>query len=111
MNPILLLPLGIIVPIAMAIIALVPSYAGVFYATKIIYSTRDIDISPYALDALYIFKVYIYLFTYWWQHLTNVSFLEYTLPLIGIPLVGISLSLVGAIIFVSFMVTRFRSMV
>jgi hypothetical protein len=107
----LLLPLGIIVPIAMAIIALVPSYAGVFYATKIIYSTRDIDISPYALDVLYIFKVYIYLFEYWWQHITDVSFLEYTMPIIALPLIGFSISMVGAIIFVSFMATRFRSMV
>jgi len=111
MSPILLLPLGIITPAAMAIIALVPSYAGFFYATKVIYGMRDMDMSPYALDVIYVLRVYRYLFEYWLQHFSQVSFLEYSLPLIGIPLIGIALSLMGAIIFVSFMVTRFRSMV
>jgi hypothetical protein len=111
MSPILLLPLSFVVPAAMAVIALVPGYAGFYYAAKIIYGIQDTDLSPYALNVFYILRVYRYLFEYWLQHIEQASFLEYTLPLFAVPLVGITFSILGSIIFVSYMLKTFRQMV
>jgi hypothetical protein len=110
MHPLVLLPIGLTTPIAMACIVLVPSYAGVYYATKIIYGVNHVDLSPYALNVFYILETYITLCSFWVENIQKVDHLSYSLPLIILPLIGIGVSIMGAIIFVGFIMRVFQEL-
>ena len=110
MSPILLIPMGLVIPVAMAAIVMVPCYAGFYYATKLIYASNDVDLSPYALHVFYIIETYATLFTFWLDNIQDVDFLGYTIPLLILPMIGIAASVTGAIIFISYIMTVFQKM-
>ena len=110
MSPIILIPIGLVIPVVIASIVLVPSYAGFYYATKIIYGMNDVDLSPYALHVFYIMETYITLFEHWMNNISTVDHISYSLPLILLPIIGITGSAVGGIIFTSYIMTIFQTM-
>ena len=110
MSPIILIPIGLVIPVVIASIVLVPSYAGFYYATKIIYGMNDVDLSPYALHVFYIMETYITLFEHWINNISTVDHISYSLPLLILPIIGIAGSAVGGIIFTSYIMTIFQKM-
>jgi hypothetical protein len=83
--------IAILTPVMLAITIFVPPYAGIFGAADIIYATGT---HPQSLtgrvdDVFYIIDVYSKLFTYWSTHIMQVSFLRFTLPLLGLPAIGL----------------------
>jgi hypothetical protein len=111
MNPFGLFLVSVLTPLAMAVVSLVPIYSGLFFACRIIYSlSQHVDISAQAFNIYYIVQLYFILFQYWLEHMVQLSVFSYTLPLLLAPLFGLIISLVGAVIFVRFMRTRFIEM-
>lgn len=91
MSPALLLPLAILTPFLLAAVFLLPLYAGFFAAAYAIYWPQAEAAHPLAdksTEVFYILEVYGQLFEYWLQHLASVSFVSYSLPIIGLPLLG-----------------------
>lgn len=89
MGHVVLFPLALVVPILLAFILMVPPYLGMYAASYLIYIAPD-QANPLAgriLEVFYIFDVYSSLLRYWSQHHATLSFIHYTLPLIGIPAV------------------------
>jgi hypothetical protein len=96
MSPTFLLFLmSILTPVIITITALAPLYAGFFAALYVIYDKAEEanPIWPYLWDAFYIFDAYHHLFKHWLGHMETVSFLHFTLPLLGLPLLGLGLSI------------------
>lgn len=96
MHPGLLLLLAVLTPVALCVTLVVPAYASLFGAAYIIYMPAAGGPHPLAErwhDVLYIIDVYSKLFSYWLEHTDSVSFVGYTLPVIGLPLLGVCLSL------------------
>jgi hypothetical protein len=110
MNPILLFPLGLIVPVIIAAGALVPFYAGFVGALYVIYLRPDgsSPLEAHLFDVFYVFEAYAALFQYWLGHIGEASFLDFTLPLIGLPLAGIILAIYLTRRLVQFFVNFFR---
>ena len=90
MHPFVLLLLAIFTPFVLLAVLLVPVYAGLFGAAYIIYmpASGAHPLAERLTDLFYIVDVYTHLFTYWTQHSGGVSFVNYTLPVIGLPLAG-----------------------
>ncbi len=90
----LLFLIAILAPAALAIVVLVPSYAGILGACYLIYNK---DTGPNPLtdklgDVFYIIDVYHQLLTYGIAHIESVSTLKFTLPLLVLPLTGFLLA-------------------
>lgn len=97
MNPFLLFLLAIFSPVMLAATLLVPAYVSIVGACYIIYYTGSAATHPLTgklENVFYIIDVYRNLFSKWSEHMTQTDLLQYTLPLILLPLIGISLSLV-----------------
>lgn len=94
MNPLYLFPLALIVPFVVAIVAFVPAYAGLFGAAYLIYDQPDVanPLSPYMFDIFYVFEVYGRLFDHWSGNIGGADFVAFTLPIVGLPLLGFGLS-------------------
>ncbi|MES2984473.1 MAG: hypothetical protein V4735_04710 [Pseudomonadota bacterium] len=95
MNPFFLFLLAIFSPFVLFVTLLAPIYGGIVGAAYIIYSKGD-KIHPLSgklLDVFYIIEVYMQLFTSWLAHMDAVSLVNYSLPLIGLPLIGMIVSL------------------
>lgn len=112
MNPLYLFPLAMVVPVIVALVAFVPAYAGFFGALYVIYDKPDIanPIMPYGFDIFYVFSAYGRLFDHWSAHIASSNFMDFTLPLIGLPLLGIAISLFLSYKLISGLVNFFRMM-
>lgn len=95
MNPLLLFPLAIFSPLLLAIVMLVPPYAGIAGASYIIYdiSAKTNPLADKLFDVFYMIDVYKGLFSHWAHHITETSILNYALPLLVLPLLGTMLSI------------------
>lgn len=88
MNAGSLFALALFVPILLAAVFLLPVYLGIFTACYIIYSPAE-GAHPLAekyLDVFYIIDAYSQLLTNWLMNKTTLSFMDYTLPVVGLPL-------------------------
>ncbi|MFZ4125197.1 MAG: hypothetical protein ACOYJ2_03895 [Rickettsiales bacterium] len=110
MNPLYLFPLALIVPFIVAFVAFTPAYAGFFGAAYFIYHQPEAahPLWQHKLDVFYIFDVYGQLFNYWGNHMASSSFVEFTLPLFGLPLLGIVASVFLTWKLVAMLVNFFR---
>jgi len=110
MNPLYLFPIALIVPVIVAMVAFIPTYASIFGAVYYIYDRPEAanPLVPYKFDVFYIFDVYTKLFEHWSAHMGTSNFVDFTLPLIGLPLVGTLISLYLTYKFGSMMVNFFR---
>lgn len=87
MSPALLFPIAILTPFLLTAVLLVPIYAGLLGGCYIVYlpETGAHPLAGKLLDIFYILDVYGKLFSYWSEHSGDVSFVAYTLPIIGLP--------------------------
>jgi len=93
-TPVLFL-VAILTPVILCATLLVPAYAGFFGAAYVVYMP---DAGPHPLaakwtDMFYTIDTYSSLWDYWMTNRASLSVVEYTLPILGMPLVGILLSL------------------
>ena len=95
MNPFVLMLLAILTPFLLVTTLFVPPYAGIYAACYLIYNTGK-KLNPLAdrySDVFYIIDVYNQLFHYWLKHMETLSFVHYTLPIVGLPLVCLAFAL------------------
>jgi hypothetical protein len=95
MHPFFLFLLAILSPFLLAIPLLVPLYGSIAGATYLIYDTAN-AVHPLAGkfgEPFYIITVYQNLLTQWMQHPLQYDIVAYTLPLMGLPVVGVMLTL------------------
>lgn len=110
MRPVLLFPIAMLTPFLLTAVLLVPAYAGILGATYIVYLPES-GVHPLAdrlMDVFYILDVYGKMFDYWLQHLQAVSLTGYTLPLLGLPLLGGVVALYATYRFVRMMLNFFH---
>ena len=110
MNPLYLFPLALIVPFIVAFVAFTPAYAGFFGAAYVIYQQPD-AVNPlwqHKLDVFYMFDVYGQLFNYWSAHMASSNFVDFTLPLFGLPILGVTIAAFLTWKLVSMLVNFFR---
>jgi hypothetical protein len=89
MNPGLLLLIALCMPVLLALTLLLPVYAAIYGAAYLVYANGAADpLSGKWADILYILDVYGQLFSHWRAHIGAVSFVHYTLPVVGLPLLG-----------------------
>lgn len=95
MNPFWMFLLAIFSPLLLAAALFVPLYAGVAAAGYAVYrlSAAHTSLAPYLSDIFYMIEVYRGLFLRWQAHLMETAFLTYTLPLLLLPILGLTLSL------------------
>ena len=95
MNPFLMFLLAILSPFLMLATLLVPTYAGIAGASYIIYDTgaKVHPLQDKLTDFFYMIDVYTRLFSEWSQHMMEMSLINYTLPLLALPIAGIMLSI------------------
>jgi len=110
MRPILLFPIAILTPFLLTVVLLLPLYAGVLGAAYIIYlpESGPHPLAAHLTDAFYIIDVYGKLFDYWMQNSATAGFVAYTLPVLGLPLLGILIALYATYRFVRSMLNIFR---
>ncbi len=95
MNPFNLFVLAILSPFLLVMTLFGPPYAGVVVANYIIYDTGA-KVHPLAdkiYEVFYMMDVYAQLFSRWTQHISETSFLTYTVPLLLPVIFGIMLAL------------------
>lgn len=110
MNPALLFPIAIFTPFVLTAILLLPIYSGLLGAAYVIYMPAS-GVHPLdgkMLDVFYIIDVYTKLLDYWAQHSDAVSFTQYTLPILGLPALGIIIALYGSYKLISKLINVFR---
>lgn len=95
MHPFLLFLLAIISPILLAISLLILPYAGITAAAYIIYDKGQAmhPLADRLFDLFYMITVYINLVQQWLSNSGDANLLTYTLPLIALPLMGLTLAL------------------
>ncbi len=88
-------PLAIFTPFLISAVLLLPVYAGILGAAYVIYlpQTGAHPLTDRMGDVFYIIDVYGKLLHYWMDHKADVSFVDYTLPVIGLPLLGLLVAL------------------
>jgi hypothetical protein len=103
MNGPMLFLTAILTPFFLVAALLLPVYAAVFGATYIVYYPQT-GSHPLALkwdDVFYIIDIYSRLAEYWLNNITQVSFVDYTLPVVVLPIVGLV-----AALYITIKVTR-----
>ncbi|MFZ4541238.1 MAG: hypothetical protein ACOYNL_05415 [Rickettsiales bacterium] len=91
MHPAILFILAILTPILLVTTLLVPLYAGIASASYIIHKADKMLVNQ--LDnVFYIIDVYNHDFVFWTHHMADASVIHYTLPVLGLPLLGLFLS-------------------
>ena len=88
MNAGALFLLALFVPLLLAAVLLLPPYLGMFGATYLVYAPVE-GVSPIAdklLNVFYIIDAYERLLSHWLSHMGSVGFIDYTLPVVGLPL-------------------------
>lgn len=95
MNPWMLLPVIVILPFMVAATLLVPLYLAMSAACYLIYvqTNEQAPILANFANPDYMLSSYLRLLTYWQSHMTELSFIHYTLPLIVLPLIILGLAL------------------
>lgn len=91
MHPFALFLLAIFTPFGFCLTLFVLPYLGILSAAYIVYNTGA-PVHPLAnhlYDVFYIIDVYTKLFNNLMAHLTEVNLIQYTLPVIILPLAGI----------------------
>lgn len=91
----MLLPVIVILPFMVAATLLVPLYIAMVGACYLIYvqTNEQTPIIANIANPDYILSSYLRLLTYWHTHMTELSFIHHTLPLILLPLIVLGLAL------------------
>lgn len=92
----LLFLLAILTPVLLCATLLVPSYASILGATYIVYDPGKGGIHPLGgkwLDVSEITSTFFNLLDFWSNHYQTLSFVDYTLPILGLPLLGAAAAL------------------
>jgi hypothetical protein len=95
MNPFFMFLLAILSPPLMALILLVPPYAGIVAASYLIYYKSG-AVHPLAdrlSDVFYMIDVYMKLLLQWSHHMMEMDVLHYSVPLLLLPILGITTAL------------------
>lgn len=95
MSPFLLFLLAVITPFLLLFALLGPIYVGMCGAEFIIYypNSGPHPLQGKWLDVFSIFETFQQLSVHWLDHMGTLSLLHFTLPLIGLPLIGLAISL------------------
>ncbi len=94
MNPFWLFLLAIFSPVALSITLLVPLYGGITGAAYMIYDQGTTHpLAGQWLNVFYMIDVYSQLFRYWLNHMSTVSFVNYTIPVAGFLLIALIISI------------------
>ncbi len=97
MNPFVMFLLAIFSPLMLAATLLIPAYVSIAGACYIIYYSSKAAAHPLngkLEQVFYMLDVYRNLFSKWSEHILQADPIGYTLPLIGLPLLGCALSFV-----------------
>lgn len=81
--------LALLVPLLLGAVLVVPPYIGIYAATYLVYTSTE-GASPLAdkyLDVFYIVDAYNQLLSHWLANKTSLSFVDYTLPVVGLPVI------------------------
>lgn len=110
MRPPLLFLLALITPVALCAMLVVPIYASILGAVYVIYLPESgaHPLDERLLDMFYIGDAYYKLAEYWLAHTDTVSFVDYSLPVVGLPLLGIIIALWGTYKLASALLNVFR---
>jgi hypothetical protein len=94
MNPFWLFLLAIFSPLVLSITLLAPLYGGITGAAYLVYDQGATHpLSGHWLNVFYMIDVYSQLFHYWLGHMQTVSFVNYTLPVVGLLLLALVISI------------------
>ncbi len=95
MNPLVTVLLAILTPLLMAVTLLVPPYVGVTAASYVIYMKSGVanPLNDQLLNVFYMIDVYTRLFSQWAHHIADTPILTYALPLLLLPILGVTLAL------------------
>lgn len=111
MHPFLLVVLALLTPFLLTLVLLAPLYAGVLGAVYVIYLPKHGGMHPLADrldDVFYIIDAYGKLFDYWLSQYSQLSLVDYTLPIIGLPLAGAFIAFYGTYKLVRRMLNLFQ---
>lgn len=88
MNSGSLFLLAIFLPVFLGATLLLPIYVGIFAAAYIVYTPAEgaSPLSDKFLDVFYIVDAYSQLLSHWLANKAALSFVGYTLPVVGLPL-------------------------
>lgn len=96
MHPGLLFPLAMITPILLMATLFLPAYGAVYAAVYIVYAPAEGAMHPLAdkwLDVFYIFETFGHMIDYWVANMRSLGVLDFALPGIMLPAVGVIVSL------------------
>ena len=87
MHPFLFILLALFTPFVLALTLLAPPLAGMIGAAYIVYDTGATHpLAGHLLDVFYMIDFYSKLFNYWYANYATLSFVQYTLPVVVLPL-------------------------
>ena len=85
MHPLLLILIALSLPIIILFLMFLPLYVSIFSALYVQYGDQ---ILPLKFSVFKILAAYQAMFDYWQQNQDKLDFIDYTLPTIGLPLLG-----------------------
>lgn len=92
MNPMLMFAIALLIPIVIIVMVFLPAYTSLVLALYIQYGEQSLQ---YKFEFFTTIKLYRRLYEYWETNSAQLDLVEFTLPTIGIPALGILLSLYG----------------
>ncbi len=105
MHPLLLFFLGILLPVVITTILVAPIYIGMFASLYLKYGDQVMALFFHFLTVI---DTYGKLYSYWATHSAQLSFEEYSLPILGPPIIGILLTIFLIWRFTSYVMNIFR---
>lgn len=110
MRPALLFPIAIFTPFLLTAVLSLPVYAGICGAAYVIYmpASGAHPLADKLPDVFYMIDVYLKLFDYWMKNPTTLDVVHYTLPIMGLPLLGVLVALYLAYRLISGLLNLFR---
>ena len=92
MNPFIILLIALLIPVVVVAAVFLPFYISVVVAVYMQYGDA---ILPHKYNVSTIFDIYGKLFEHWQKNSDLVDLWDFTAPTLGIPAIGILLSLYG----------------
>lgn len=86
MHPLLLFFLAITIPVMVSLLLLAPTYFAMWGTLYLIYGGNVVSL---IFDIFRVTETYFTLLDYWWANMNTLSFIDYTLPIVGLPSAGI----------------------
>lgn len=92
MHPMLMFSIALLIPIVIVAMVFLPAYISVLIALYVQYGEQALQ---YKYQFFTTIKLYRQLYEYWTANSAQLDLVEFTLPTIGIPAIGLLLSLYG----------------